>query len=382
MSNLAESTFKQSERLVLGFENEQSDEVAHTSNGDCHRGRGQSSPQSVHLPVPETTPALVQIEPATDPPPLASPASEERPAVQHLAPASPSANEPIGRLPSNPILAPRLPSRPPIEKTSPQLPAATDALQWMVRSPSVHPVVRARLLAMATLLRLYAPGPKSKSWTEASELAAIGMGKPSLARDLRRWTTAYLADPKNIPSVHYRNAKLSMVDNEDVVNDLKLHLQGVGKFFSAADVVQWSAQSEVRERFGFKRPISKGTATRWLKIMDYRYQKDRKGMYQDGHERDDVVEYRKVFVELWAEFEANMILVDKNGIPTHVPAIPLRPLILVTHDESTFYANDQRTMRWQHSSETPKPFRKGEGASLMVSDFCSPDFGWLRSPDG
>ncbi|KIJ50790.1 hypothetical protein M422DRAFT_159330 [Sphaerobolus stellatus SS14] len=57
-------------------------------------------------------------------------------------------------------------------------------------------------------------------------------------------------------------------------------------------------------------------------------------------------------------------------------------IILVTHDESTFYANDRRKNRWIHVSETPEPVRKGEGASIMVSDFCSPDLGWLKSKDG
>jgi hypothetical protein len=28
------------------------------------------------------------------------------------------------------------------------------------------------------------------------------------------------------------------------------------------------------------------------------------------------------------------------------------------------------------------PYVKGEGASLMVADFVSADYGWLRSPDG
>jgi len=48
------------------------------------------------------------------------------------------------------------------------------------------------------------------------------------------------------------------------------------------------------------------------------------------------------------------------------------------HDESTFYAHDQHKLRWVHSSESAKLYAKGEGASLMVADFISPDYGWLR----
>ncbi|TDL16543.1 hypothetical protein BD410DRAFT_707189, partial [Rickenella mellea] len=57
-------------------------------------------------------------------------------------------------------------------------------------------------------------------------------------------------------------------------------------------------------------------------------------------------------------------------------------LVLVTHDESTFYANNRKKTLWVHVSATPKPQVKGEGASIMVSDFCSPDIGWLRTDDG
>ena len=53
-------------------------------------------------------------------------------------------------------------------------------------------------------------------------------------------------------------------------------------------------------------------------------------------------------------------------------------LILVTHDESTFYSNEQPKSKWTHTSEKPTPECKGNGVSLMVSDFLVPEWGWLR----
>ncbi|CDO74299.1 hypothetical protein BN946_scf184839.g4 [Trametes cinnabarina] len=38
--------------------------------------------------------------------------------------------------------------------------------------------------------------------------------------------------------------------------------------------------------------------------------------------------------------------------------------------------------RWVHKLEKAVPRAKGEGASLMVTDFVSTNYGWLRSPDG
>ena len=52
------------------------------------------------------------------------------------------------------------------------------------------------------------------------------------------------------------------------------------------------------------------------------------------------------------------------------------------HDECTFYANDWRIVHWVHKSEKAVPRAKGKGASLMVADFVSADYGWLKSTDG
>ncbi|KAF9508871.1 hypothetical protein BS47DRAFT_1373595 [Hydnum rufescens UP504] len=52
------------------------------------------------------------------------------------------------------------------------------------------------------------------------------------------------------------------------------------------------------------------------------------------------------------------------------------------HDECIFYAHDHHVLCWVHSSETSKPYAKGEGQSLMIANFISADYGWLSSADG
>ena len=47
-----------------------------------------------------------------------------------------------------------------------------------------------------------------------------------------------------------------------------------------------------------------------------------------------------------------------------------------------FYANDWQKIQWVDEDETAVPQPKGEGASLMVANFISADYGWLRSPNG
>src|SRR5215467_14158968 len=56
--------------------------------------------------------------------------------------------------------------------------------------------------------------------------------------------------------------------------------------------------------------ISIPTATRWLGKLGWIYSRDKKG-YVDGHEREDVVEYReKIFIPRWlVRFLAILLLI-------------------------------------------------------------------------
>jgi hypothetical protein len=47
-----------------------------------------------------------------------------------------------------------------------------------------------------------------------------------------------------------------------------------------------------------------------------------------------------------------------------------------------YYVNVRRNIRWVHKNKTAVPYAKGEGASLMVADFVSPDISFLCSPCG
>ena len=65
----------------------------------------------------------------------------------------------------------------------------------------------------------------------------------------------------------------------------------------------------------------------------------------------------------------------------YLPSGDEKRIIAWFHDESVFYAHDRRKKGWYHKDASAKPYAKGEGASLMIADFVSADFGWLASPD-
>jgi hypothetical protein len=69
-----------------------------------------------------------------------------------------------------------------------------------------------------------------------------------------------------------------------------------------------------------------------------------------------------------------------HGFP--VPEGPQFNLILITHNESIFYANDRRTTHWIAPGDKPLPMKKGEGYSYMVLDFITAEWGRLVDDDG
>lgn len=111
-------------------------------------------------------------------------------------------------------------------------------------------------------------------------------------------------------------------------------------------------------------------------------------MYIDGHEREDIVAYRNGFLQCWKKYEKRFVVYDNNGkilsTPTGFP-VPQGVwfwLILVTHNESTFYQNDRRKTKWSRLGEKTTTEQKGEGQSLMASDFLTLEWDRLVSADG
>ena len=111
--------------------------------------------------------------------------------------------------------------------------------------------------------------------------------------------------------------------------------------------------------------------------------KKKNGMYIDGHEQEDVVNYHKKFVQHWKEYKKRFVIYDNKGQVVSQPhgfAVPgVRfCLILVTHDELTFYENDCRKTKWVHEKEKAATEKKGEGQSIMVSNFLTVEWGQLK----
>jgi len=139
--------------------------------------------------------------------------------------------------------------------------------------------------------------------------------------------------------------------------------------------------------------------------MGFEYKEYRRGVYFDGHERDDVVDYRKEFLDKMKElvflyinlfgivhlfsglisiilfrYERLMPLFEGEdlNIRTYPDISSGESLhILVTHDESLFHANDGRKSGWGPENEQPLR-KKGQGHAIHVSEFLCETIGRLK----
>jgi len=202
--------------------------------------------------------------------------------------------------------------------------------------------------------------------------------------------SAYIEDRNQLP-IRRKSQRASPISDKAVVEELSLHLRSIRKYACAQDLVDFLKVTENQVRLGVSRPISLATAHRWMKSMGWRWKKEVKGQYVDGHECSDVVAYRQqVFLPAWTHLQSRMrkweVGRENNSVVEDMnTTAPLsggeHRIVVWFHDESTFYANDQRKLQWVHQNESAEPQLKGEGASLMVADFVSADYGWLQSPD-
>jgi hypothetical protein len=262
------------------------------------------------------------------------------------------------------------------------------------KNDNLDVIVRARVAAMVGLLNIYTDADLGYSWRKASEIVAKAKKRGTYhARRIREWVVDFLRW-RDLPLSQLKWERWTILDDEDISEEIRGQLtqKASSGFLKAEDVVDIIASPVMQDSFArkgiLKTSISVKTGHRWLKKLGWTYGTLRNGMYLDGHEREDVVEYRKAFVERWMEHERRFHRWDHNGTelprPNGFPvpgAMGRFRLIPVTHDESTFFQNDERNTGWSHATSKSKPKAKGNGQSLMVSDFLTPDWGRLRDGD-
>jgi len=134
------------------------------------------------------------------------------------------------------------------------------------------------------------------------------------------------------------------LEDESLVQEINLHLQRIGKYVKAQDIVDFLDTPEMKKQLNRETTIHLAMAQRWMHQVGYRWTSTPKGQYVDGHECTDIVTYRQdVFLPKLAEIDATMRIWTEDGIedPNAATTPSLRHTVVWYHDKSIFYANNQ-----------------------------------------
>ena len=257
---------------------------------------------------------------------------------------------------------------------------ALEELNTLIKDKSLLSQVKNWLQLILQYINLRLAGYKCM---EASQTIAISIGKGKYqARLIRTWTQNFVIYRSIPTSMRGKHQKIkSLLGDEDIYQMITEYLWSIRCNITVNKFKKYIEQ-EVFSSVGIenKKSISNTTVRTWLKHFGWTFRTGAKDIYYDGHERPDVLKYRQEFLaemiqlEQWMPKPSDndiMILIESNlneGDKRH---------ILVTHDESVFYANDGKKTFWGPMGH--QPFRKkGTGLSLHVSDFLTEVDGRLK----
>ena len=165
----------------------------------------------------------------------------------------------------------------------------------------------------------------------------------------------------------------SLIHDEDVQRILRAFIRTENDISLTSTKMSAWINENLHMKLGLERPLAvfPRTGQRWLNILRLRFGKYMKGLYNDGHERLDVVRYREAFLQKMESYEKRVIQYVGEFMETPIfPELDYgqKTLILVTHDESCFGSNDGRRFCWiDENNRQIRP--KGNGRSVMVSAF-------------
>ena len=234
------------------------------------------------------------------------------------------------------------------------------------------------------------------SKTMAAEYIGIMMGKSE--RTIRQWKANFIENGYEVPESKQGRYQRSGIlwSSEELNRKATKHVHENANVrgqpnLTASIFCQWVNESLLPNSNlepGFPRRISVETARQWLHHLGFETLSPSKGMYFDGHERDDVIAYRKTFLREMVEL--GFLHPDQAPTPEAAAAFPTDiPLpstetrnktVVFFHDESTFLANDDQRWQWGKKGEFMiRPKSKGSG--IMVSDFVDERNGYLQLTD-
>jgi len=129
-----------------------------------------------------------------------------------------------------------------------------------------------------------------------------------------------------------------------------------------------------------KATIHEETCRRYMCLWGFNYDTHHKGVYMDGHEREDVKQYRREWSAFMMDMEKRMSkFQEEDEVWKEIEPILKqgeKKVVQFTHDECCYYAHDGKKMVWIEKGEQLLR-KKGDGKTIMVSGFMCPCHGLL-----
>ena len=182
-------------------------------------------------------------------------------------------------------------------------------------------------------------------------------------KTIRDWKSKYLENNEIPSSKHGKYIRSGVLwTNEDLNKKPTRYIRDHAAIKGQANLTAGSFCHWVNEDLlpnetlepGFPRKIGVETARKWMHEMGFMVLMSKKGTFVDGHERDDVVQYRKRFLRRMVALgflntnnapteEAKQAIPDDLECP---PQVVLEKMVVFFHDESTFQCNDNQSTFW------------------------------------
>jgi hypothetical protein len=176
------------------------------------------------------------------------------------------------------------------------------------------------------------------------------------AQCIAKWAAAYLetgAFPVSKQGLHRKT--FSIIMDEDVRESFRVHLRKMkpvertpGRFCENLNDTLLGEIPNAPDK------VSYDTAMRWMKVLGFFPRKAAKTYYVDGHEREDVVEYRLQFLDDMKVYERKMVYWSGDDMSeVHEPVLEPgeKSVVLIVHDECIVYSNDCTKIIWEENGK-------------------------------
>lgn len=202
------------------------------------------------------------------------------------------------------------------------------------------------------------------------------------AKSIIKWAKEFLEEGKlsdHQQGVHVK--RISFLGDNDIKMEVLKMIQSTKPAERSLVYIKKFIDDEIIPSFlGVKGTVSIFTISKYLHEWGYLYRKNKRALFFDGHEREDVVNYRTNWAKRMLEYMERSEFYqgdDQEEVLEPLLKENEQKIVFVTHDESTFYANDGKEDLWLMDGENYIR-KKGTGSSIMVSEFQCPCHGTMK----